>query len=490
MTRDGIIEAAIAKSKTPEETVVVTRLLCALAKKPMGSITRIRDQFDEVQKAKDADKEDTSLPRENKKKGKGVLSTLSVDKARLYAENFVEFWATRRRKNASVSKQQVSHRLEESADRKGELGEESAEMSHDLVESTSDVENEAFLTNSADFTTRCYKNITVHRRISDGFFNATAMCKSFKTHFFKYLKADRTQAYIDALANMICETETPFGVSRIECGTSTLDSIRETLVQVQHGGPYQGSWIHERIAVDLARWLSPDFAVWMDGWLLELLLFTKEIPPATTHVLEKPKVLPLPPLPIRLPATEKCLDDGPCNLYVIKIPQLNALRPGRTKDMEARLLHHQRTYGNDTYLAVFAPNQGHIETALHRHLRSLRQASESELVKADGISLEELCFIITELQERAKMASEDAVKIKRDSTEPHSRKRTREEAAMELDVTKIDAEISTLKERELLFNRTLQEKDIELSEKELCLKLAKEGDERAISVILDRMRRC
>lgn len=43
-------------------------------------------------------------------------------------------------------------------------------------------------------------------------------------------------------------------------------------MQVQKGGARQGTWIHERVSVDLARWLSPDFAVWMDGWVLEALV--------------------------------------------------------------------------------------------------------------------------------------------------------------------------------------------------------------------------
>ena len=33
----------------------------------------------------------------------------------------------------------------------------------------------------------------------------------------------------------------------------------------------QGTWVHPRLAVDLARWISPAFAVWMDGWFLETL---------------------------------------------------------------------------------------------------------------------------------------------------------------------------------------------------------------------------
>ena len=36
-------------------------------------------------------------------------------------------------------------------------------------------------------------------------------------------------------------------------------------------GRYGGTWIHRRLAIDLARCLSPELAVQMKGWLDELL---------------------------------------------------------------------------------------------------------------------------------------------------------------------------------------------------------------------------
>ncbi|MEI7911033.1 MAG: KilA-N domain-containing protein [Verrucomicrobiota bacterium] len=29
----------------------------------------------------------------------------------------------------------------------------------------------------------------------------------------------------------------------------------------------RGTWVHPRVAIDLARWCSPSFAVWVDGWV-------------------------------------------------------------------------------------------------------------------------------------------------------------------------------------------------------------------------------
>lgn len=89
-------------------------------------------------------------------------------------------------------------------------------------------------------------------RRADGYVNATAMCKANGKHLPHYMANDRTEAYIAALAPVV--------------GIPTT-----ALVESKQGGTpsLQGTWVHPRLAVDLARWISPAFAVWMDGWFLE-----------------------------------------------------------------------------------------------------------------------------------------------------------------------------------------------------------------------------
>ena len=40
-----------------------------------------------------------------------------------------------------------------------------------------------------------------------------------------------------------------------------------------------GTWIHPQLAVDLARWVSAPFAVWMDGWFLEQVSQVRDTQP-------------------------------------------------------------------------------------------------------------------------------------------------------------------------------------------------------------------
>lgn len=76
------------------------------------------------------------------------------------------------------------------------------------------------------------------------------MCKANGKRWSDYRESDRCQEYLDAL-----EAET---------GISVFDLIRS-----RRGGTSTGTWVHPQVAVDLARWISAPFAVWMDKWFLE-----------------------------------------------------------------------------------------------------------------------------------------------------------------------------------------------------------------------------
>ena len=112
-----------------------------------------------------------------------------------------------------------------------------------------------YMTRTLGLTARAWNGISISRRISDGYVNATAMCQAGGKRWPDYIRLDRSQAYIAALSPVV-------GIC-----TTGIDG----LVHVIQGGPshLQGTWVHPRLAVDLARWISPQFAVWMDGWFLE-----------------------------------------------------------------------------------------------------------------------------------------------------------------------------------------------------------------------------
>jgi len=100
---------------------------------------------------------------------------------------------------------------------------------------------------------RSWNGTPISRRTTDCYVNATAMCKANGKRWKDYRESDRCQLYLDAL-------ESVAGISV------------HALVESRSGGAGGGgTWVHPQVAVDLARWISAPFAVWMDGWFLEEL---------------------------------------------------------------------------------------------------------------------------------------------------------------------------------------------------------------------------
>ena len=96
---------------------------------------------------------------------------------------------------------------------------------------------------------RTWNSTPIQRRVSDDYVNATAMCKANGKRWNDYFETDRCQRYLGAL-------EAKTGIPVV------------SLYQSRNGRT-GGVWVHPQVAVDLARWISAPFAVFMDGWFLE-----------------------------------------------------------------------------------------------------------------------------------------------------------------------------------------------------------------------------
>lgn len=86
--------------------------------------------------------------------------------------------------------------------------------------------------------------------------NATQMAKSFGKQPIDWLKTEQSKEFISVFAELK--------------NFSSAD-----LVRVTKGGndkKLQGTWIHEDVALEFARWLSPAFAIWCNDRIKELLL--------------------------------------------------------------------------------------------------------------------------------------------------------------------------------------------------------------------------
>ena len=114
---------------------------------------------------------------------------------------------------------------------------------------------------------------------SDAWINATQIAKQFGKKPETYLKTERTQEYVSALKNVLFPVALKSATQQNQSVTSdipnALKSVFEQnqLVKVQSGSPETGggTWLHPKLAIDFARWLSADFAVWCDFQIEKLL---------------------------------------------------------------------------------------------------------------------------------------------------------------------------------------------------------------------------
>lgn len=84
----------------------------------------------------------------------------------------------------------------------------------------------------------------------DAFIHITSIASKFKKRPETWLKTQGTKDYISALKSVLPDIE---------------------LVIVNNGGLTPGTWIHPKLAIVFARWLSPEFAVWCDTKIETLL---------------------------------------------------------------------------------------------------------------------------------------------------------------------------------------------------------------------------
>lgn len=97
------------------------------------------------------------------------------------------------------------------------------------------------------------ENTLIEQRKLDGYINATAMCQAVGKRLGHYLENATTAAFL-------AELSTDVGIPT------------SLLVQVVKGGSGpQGTWVHPDVAIHLAQWLSPKFAVAVSRWVREWL---------------------------------------------------------------------------------------------------------------------------------------------------------------------------------------------------------------------------
>lgn len=91
----------------------------------------------------------------------------------------------------------------------------------------------------------------VQQRASDGYINATELCNAAGKRWHNYVRNESTGHFLRALA------------------TKTRISVLELNQEVRDKNGIASTWVHPKVAIHLAQWLSADFAVQVSEWVYD-----------------------------------------------------------------------------------------------------------------------------------------------------------------------------------------------------------------------------
>lgn len=120
----------------------------------------------------------------------------------------------------------------------------------------------------------------IDQRASDGYVNATALCKAAGKLFGDYRRLGTTDDFI------------------IELSADMGIPISELIQSLKGGNGPQGTWIHPHVAIHLGQWLSAKFAVMVSKWVHDWMsgkgapMGPVELPPHLNRYLKNDAQVP------------------------------------------------------------------------------------------------------------------------------------------------------------------------------------------------------
>ena len=111
-----------------------------------------------------------------------------------------------------------------------------------------------------------YRDTEIAFQSNDAFVNATDMAAAFGKRPNDFLALPSAKAYLSAL-------------------TADLNQLPENLVIKNAGRHSGGTWMHPDLAMEFARWLSPEFSIWCNRVIRRILAGQSAAPAADTGAL-------------------------------------------------------------------------------------------------------------------------------------------------------------------------------------------------------------
>jgi hypothetical protein len=112
--------------------------------------------------------------------------------------------------------------------------------------------------------------VEVISRQSDGYINASQLCKAGKKFYKDWFRLEKTKEFLTELSqelkiDILTDKTHPEELSPNPTTNVSLIEIN------QYNDSDQSTWVHPRVAIQIGQWISPKFAVNVTGWIHKLL---------------------------------------------------------------------------------------------------------------------------------------------------------------------------------------------------------------------------
>jgi hypothetical protein len=103
-------------------------------------------------------------------------------------------------------------------------------------------------------------------RESDGYIDVTNLCKAGGKEFKAWNKRKKTKEFIKAL-------EIKLNNESQKSKNNSGIILTSLLIKFETGyGSNQGTWVHPKVAINIAQWISPEFDLQVSDWVHQLLV--------------------------------------------------------------------------------------------------------------------------------------------------------------------------------------------------------------------------
>jgi hypothetical protein len=97
------------------------------------------------------------------------------------------------------------------------------------------------------------------------YFNATQICKHFNRDISKFMRTDGTKEYIEKMEIFLNSPKKAYLKNPIK------------MVKTVRGKYHSGTWLHSKMFIKFARWISVDFEIAMDNLVSTLITHSNEL---------------------------------------------------------------------------------------------------------------------------------------------------------------------------------------------------------------------